>query len=364
MYYPLVTPPPLEFGVAFHAAMEEWYRPEFWQKPTQLDVALQRFKMECDAQLKRYKRLNPNPDQEKVNEYKERIELGLNMIRHYCENMSPEYDNGFTPIKVEIEFEVPITGPTGEWVWCKCDQCWRRYNAYENLILGAEAYRNGAWPGLPVTYGGRLDMLAKDDLGRFWVYDWKTTARLLNEGKEESFLELDDQVSSYLWALTYYNIRCAGFVYVEIKKEYPKIPRRLDKTRQYRSFSTDRNTLTTYEMARKTFDEQDHEVYTQGFYDDYLNWLRLDGPRFTQRHQIHKNDYEINQIGLNIYYEAQDIVNSPLIYPTPGRFSCPSCMYRQVCLGMNQGEDYKYTLNTMFEKKEKHYYEEQKPSTE
>lgn len=367
MWFPKVTPPPLEFGVAFHKAMEAYYNPLMWGRSflAQQGVALKAFSDECDRQLRRYRRLNGEPEVEVLEEYKARKTLGLNMIKYYTSAVSPVYDRGFTPVRVEVPFEVLIRGPQGEIIRCTCDQCWKRFRNY--LI------RNGQTPqqrkpenffGLPVTYGGRLDMLAQDDIGRYWIFDWKTTSRLLDEGKEESFLELDDQVASYVWALrTAYGIPVAGFVYVEIKKAYPQPPEELSRVYKGRKFSTNKQFLTTYQIYRNHVQVHDPDGYHNGLYDDHLAWLRDEGPRFHQRHQIHKNEHEIEEVGKNIYLEARDMIENPRIYPQPGRWSCPSCLYRQPCLGMNQGEDWQYMLETMFEKREKHYWEEE-PSTE
>lgn len=383
MWYPKVTPPPLEFGVAFHKAMEAYYEPSVWaiSFEAQKGLALKTFRDECERQLKEYRRLNGEPSLEVLNEYKDRIILGLNMIKYYTEAISPVYDRNFIPIRVEVPFEVLVTGPQGELIGCKCDQCFNRwmnseagksgwsecqkehYNSHEE---GPEnSYREYCWKGLPVTYGGRLDMLAQDDKGRYWIFDWKTTSRLLNEGKEESFLELDDQIASYVWALkTAYNIPVAGFVYVEIKKAYPQPPEELVRPYRGRRFSTNKQFMTTYEIYKRHVETHDRDAYIEGLYEDHLNWLAAEGPRFHQRHQIHKNDHEVEEIGRNIYLEALDITRNPTVYPQPGRWSCPSCLFRQPCLGKNQGEDWEWTLNSMFERKDKHYWEEKQASTE
>lgn len=373
--YPRVTPRALEFGVAFHAAMEVFYEPSVWGKDPEVQkfLALKRFRDECESQLKNYKKLNGEPSEETRTEYRERLDLGLNMIKYYCENINPVFDTSLTPVEVEVAFEVAVLSPQGEPIWCKCERCWKKwlatesdnicnlhysYNQYKNEYPDDDEFRNLWWNGLPVSYGGRLDMLAKDDLGRYWIYDWKTTARILDEGKESSFLELDDQIASYCWALkTGYDIDVAGFVYVEIKKAFPQPPEELSRRYKGRLFSTNKQFLTTYEMFRSHVAEHDGGVYASGLYNDHLAWLKAEGPKFHQRYQIHKNAYEITEIGRNIYLEALDMVGSPHVYPTPGRFSCPSCSYRQPCLGMNMGEDYGYALETLFEKREKHYYE-------
>src|SRR5882757_1788488 len=137
MLYPVVTPKPLEFGVAFHKAMEHFYEPQIWgiSHEAQRGLALKAFTDECDIQLKNFRRLNGEPTEEVMEDYKERKILGLNMIKHYVDNVSTIYDQDFTPVRVEVPFEVPITGPQGQTIWCKCDQCWRKWR---NSKEGAE----------------------------------------------------------------------------------------------------------------------------------------------------------------------------------------------------------------------------------
>jgi PD-(D/E)XK nuclease superfamily/LAGLIDADG-like domain len=694
MYYPLTTPEPLEFGVAFHKAMEVFYEPRMWLSPlfVRRDLALVAFKQECQQHLKNYQKLNPDPDVAVLESYKSRIELGLNMLRYYCNQVSPLYDNNWTPIRVEVSFEVPIKHPdTGDQLWCKCSQCWDRWFKHPdwNSLSDAQLYKD--WKGLPVTYGGRLDALFQDSLQRFWIADWKalplnekiltpsgwttmgevsigqqvvgsngkattvigvypqgkkevyritcsdgssveatldhlwtvesnhikwngrryskvmttaqlikelkksrpnyrflpelspvefdrqfeelnippyalgvligdgdftqksirlsnvdglekylpwvanpvgvpgnftllgaitdikkaglhghksidkfipegykyssvddrtkllqglmdtdgyvskgnaifctssyrlrddfvqlvrslggsayvfndglrwnanaesyqisiklpegicpffanikhkkgrwrkgrnthqriirniefsritetqcikvdapdqlfvtndfllthnTTSRLLDEDQESSFLQLDDQIVSYLWALSQYGIQCAGFVYVEIKKAFPKPPEQLSRKYKGRSYSTDKSFMTTYDMFLATIKEHDNDAWQMGLYDDHLLRLKTEGPQFTQRHQIHKNTHEIEEAGRVIGLEALDMIDSPRVYPQPGRFSCNWCLFKQPCLGMNMGEDYVYTLDTMFERKRYHYWEQKEASTD
>lgn len=379
MYYPRTTPAPLEFGVAFHAAMEKFYEPKTWNYDisVRLGFAIVEFQRTCAEQLKKYKKLNGEPDQRLYDEYADRVKLGVGMLKYYANNVSQFTDVGFTPIQVEYPFEIAILSPTGEPLRCKCDPCWTRFtnywlarfDDYKAMPLSfRQAHRSKEiWPGLPVTYGGRLDMLARDDRGRLVIFDWKTTSRILDEDAESSFLLLDDQISSYVWALRSLGLDVVGFVYVEIKKAYPQVPKELSRLYKGRKYSTDKTTLCTAEMFRNFVEENDQQAYHEGLYDDHLTWLKRDGPKFHQRHQVHKNDAEVAAVGRDIWLEAQDIIDNPRVYPQPGRFSCNTCLFKQPCIGKNQGEDYLYTLETMFEKRTKHYYEEQeerKASTE
>lgn len=377
MYYPRTTPAPLEFGVAFHAAMEKFYEPTTWHQllEVRLALALVTFKQVCDDQLKKYRILNGEPNQSVFDEYHERTKLGLNMIKHYANNVSRYTDVEFTPVAVEFPFEIAILSPDKEPLWCHCDICWKRYKKYKfaqddkladefTLPEDEQRFRNSMWRGLPVTYGGRLDMLARDNHGRFWIYDWKTTSRILDEDAEASFLLLDDQISSYVWALRSLGVDVQGFVYVEIRKAYPTNPKELSRLYKGRRFSTDKTVLTTPEIYRNFVEENDPQAYYEGLYDEHLEWLKRDGPKFHQRHQVHKNDAEVEAVAHNIWLEAQDIVNDPRVYPQPGRFSCNTCLFKQPCIGKNQGEDYLWTLESMFEKRQRHYYETEEPSTE
>src|SRR4051812_45444806 len=60
MYYPRTTPAPLEFGVAFHAAMEKFYDPRTWFQDftVKQSLAMLEFKKVIDEQFAKYKKLN------------------------------------------------------------------------------------------------------------------------------------------------------------------------------------------------------------------------------------------------------------------------------------------------------------------
>lgn len=386
MYYPLVTPRPLEFGSAFHKAMEKYYDPLTWHdKETAAAIAQAAFVQECKEQYSRYLKLNRgNIDPEMKKDYDDRIVLGLGMLRYYTRWVSPEHDHNFTPVKVEIEFEVPITDPNGNYMWCKCEQCWQRFVAYELQdekswtssrkrsedagAIGAMAEWREEWKGLPVTYGGRIDMLAKDDLGRYWVFDWKTAARLAGKdaGTDDDFLYLDDQITSYCWALWRLGIPIAGFVYAEVKKAVPEEPEPNKTQRLGRWYSVNKQIATTATIYEQTVKENDPGAYAAGLYNDFIGYLKSeDGPKFHIRHQIQRSEAELRNAGINIWHEASEMTSPSLrIYPSPGRFACGNCAYKEPCLMMNKDEDYQYTLKTMFEKRVKHYWEDRAPSTD
>lgn len=357
-YYPTVTARALEFGIAFHKAMETWYDPITWADPDREIVnqglALTVFHETVKEQLANYKRMNGEPSPELKADYDDRVDLGLKMIKYYTGVLSPQLDQGFTPIGVEIPFELDLGFK------CKCGICWKRFrNWHIKQHVDIQQEMPESWTGLPVTYGGRVDMIAQDKLGRLWLFDWKTTGKIMDAGTEEAFLELEDQVTSYVVAFHRLGRPVAGFVYHEQKKAIPEPPQELTRMVKGRKFSTAKNANTTYEEFEAHVAKHDSLAFEYGLYDDYISWLRREGPQFYQRHQIHRNRHQIETAWDDMVAEARDIIENPRIYPQPSRFGCNNCAFRQPCLGANMGEDYYYTLNTLFEKRTKHYFEEQ-----
>jgi len=389
-WYPQTTPKPLEFGSAFHKAMETWYDPEMWGKDaeTRLTLALLAFKNMCLEQKAHYVQLNNGTiDPELEQDFYERLELGEGMLRYHCTKVSPKLDQHLKPIRVEIEFEVPIFDPDGQVVWCKCDNCFRQWmnseaGAYHHDKLGQklwdeavikiplteEEYRTVHWEGLPLTYGGRIDCLMEDQFGRLWIVDWKTAARLSGQEEGDSpdeYILLDDQITSYCWALWVLGIDIAGFIHHEIKKAFPVEPEPNKQQRKGCWYSVNKMQNTSYDLYLETISEGDPTGHASGAYDYFLEWLKDEGPRFYSRKTVLRTKTELANAGNNIWLEAMDIIDPALrVYPSPGRFACTFCAYRQPCLGTNRGEDVSYLFESSYEKRVRRYWEIEPLSTE
>lgn len=379
-WYPTTTPQPLEFGVAYHAALETWYNPDRWYSDREVQLALAKstFIDKTREQKTQYLKLNEgNIDPEKEAEYDSNVKLGLSMLEYYCTEISPEYDRFFRPVKVEISFEIPIVNPdTKEQLWCKCNTCWDRYQAWLRTqgvtlsrIEGVTDWwttHYAQWQGLPVTYGGRIDCLMEDlNTNRYWCVDWKTAARLSGIDVDDSYLLNDDQITRYCYALWTLGIDVVGFIYAEQKKTIPEEPEALQRPYKGRWFSTNKQKGYTYEVYKKTVEENDPLGYDAGVYNEFLEYLRDNPTRFVLRHQVHRNEVELRSAGRNLYLEAADMVDPNLrLYPSAGRFACSTCAFRQPCLMVNSGDDYLYTLQSSFEKRRYHYWQEREMSTD
>lgn len=396
LYYPLTTPKPLEFGIAYHEAAQHWYDPDTWgvdDKGREVET-LQVFRNACLRQKAEYlskiraEGINEFEDlsPEVAEDYKERVALGQGMLRKMFDQ-SYDLDRRYRPVGVETKFEVPILseGHKGEQLWCKCNRCWRRWkNSAEGaqhhdswqeslhadmraVALDEGVYRDMVWKGLPLTLGGRIDAIFQDEYGRYWIVDWKTAARLSTgePGSPDDFLFMDDQITSYCWALWVLGIDVAGFIYHEQKKAMPEVPEPLKRSYKGALFSQNKQKDYEYPTYKKTVEENDPSGFLAGVYDDYLEYLRTEGGVYYKRHVVHRNTAELVAAGTNLAAEALDMVDPNLrIYPNPGRFACNGCAFREPCMGMNRGEDYQYTLETLFEQRTTLYWETAEPNTD
>lgn len=381
-YYPQVTAKPLEFGVAFHNAMEVLYEPKTWRfdREIVLGAAIQKFVETCKAQKQAFA-VNYDVTSEVEEDYNERVELGIGMLKYYWHNVAPDYDKNLTPKMVEVEFMVPIQDPDrpNEYLFCKCQRCRKtQQEAFDlegegkyleqwkfgdwHIVCRDGSLLSGKWDGLPVVLAGRIDLLAEDRYGHYWIIDWKTAARLARgdaSGQErDEFLELDDQIGSYVMALRRkLGLNVRGFVYVELKKAFPEPPAMNSSRRLGRLFSVNKNQSVDYDTYLRTIKEEDTEAFEAGLYDEFLEFLKNEGVHFHGRYQIVKTDEELEEIERNLWSEALDMVSPDLrLYPSAGRFSCGFCAFRQPCLEKNRQGDYQYMLDTLYDKRDKHYW--------
>jgi hypothetical protein len=381
-WYPPLTPKPLEFGVAYHKAMEVYYDPETWPSTEngwshELNAlaSVGAFVETCEEQRTAYLRHLRNEGTEGIEpevqaDYDERLELGKGMLRYYFDNVAPKEDQGIRPVKAEVSFAVPILRPdvldglhtqshlvslmqsgsvAGYQLRCNSPKCAGRHV-----------------PNAPVVFAGRFDLLMEDHVGGLWVLDWKTATRL-SSGREE-FLETDNAISAYCWAMFAMGAEMRGFLYHEEKKAFPEPPKMNSSARLGRWFSVNKQQSTSVDLFVQTVREQDTTAYERGLYDEYIEFLKWQekepGGGYYARYQVHRSEKALLNAGRYISQEACDMIAPDLrIYPQPGRFSCTSCAFRQPCIGQTNDEDYMYTLATMFDRRD-HYWVRDQASTE
>lgn len=320
-YVPDRSAPPLEFGTDIHKALDIWYEPSTWHLVTNRGTrhiiaaaTISDFEARQDARLKERREPGTGFIEEEVKqEFAERKDLGVGMLKNYF--LWAPLEDDFTPVYTEVDFEVPILDNDGNPFICDCH-------------------------GVPVVYQGRLDGIVKDKGGWYWILEHKTAKTL----GDTSHLQLDEQTTSYAWALQHMlGIRVQGVIYNELAKEYPHPPKR-NKTRRLGCIYTvakDQN--TTYELYLETLIENGEPL---GPYEDILAHLKEQGNKFVRRVPVNRNLHQLENMGRQIYLEAKEMINPDLpIYPNPNKFTCSYCAFRQPCIAMNDGSDYQFLLD-------------------
>lgn len=355
-YYPKRTAKPLEFGVAYHNAMEVYYDPKTWNDdPTKrIILAIKRFEDTVEKQraVTREYAESGNFAGDFEQDYDDRLDLGRGMLNYYFKEIAPKADEGWTPVKVEIGFMVDIPHPeTGETLWCFCAECRSKWNTY----ISDQDVDDTSFRGLPVVYAGRIDMLAEDNThkGNYYIFDWKTAAAI---SPNYDFLITDDQIGSYCWALSRLGLNIRGFVYHESRKGYPQPPKMNKQRRLGCLFSVAKNQDTNYETYLATIVKHDPEAYAAGHYDEILTYLKNDGVIYFNREKIVKANIEYDEIEKHIGQEVLEMINPNLaLYPSPSKQGCSWCAFKVPCMEMNVCGDYQTALNEGFEVRE-HYY--------
>lgn len=330
LYAPIVTPAPLEFGTAFHVGMETLYNPLTWDLPLKdlYFIAKQAFLDMCELQqreyLERLERYSLDPE-EKV-DYEERKELGVGMLRVAARTMDRKR---FRPVAVEREAFAPILHPVSD-TPLVCSEC-----------------------KLPYYYGVRPDAVLVDLDGRYWLVDWKTAAMLL---KDQTILELDGQIATYLWALVVgLGLDFAGFYYVQIYKGFPKRPRLLQYPRLGCKYSVSKQQRTDAVIFKQTVRRRDPGAYEAGFYDEYIAWLEEFGPEFIKWFTVYKTPTQLATVAYDLAQQVIEMDMKPAIYPNPGRMQCERCFFQEPCLERQSGGHYQDILNSSYERLEPYY---------
>jgi hypothetical protein len=315
----------LMFGIVIHKGMEAFYAPETWEQPTEaltvLSINAFKFALGEYANAEAEAKYRGELPTEREEYYLEKLELGTNMLKHYGKHYAvrdrQEIEGEpalFKPLAVEWKFQVPIIDPKGEPL---------------------------AVDGKAVVYQVRLDMLALHEDGSVWIWDHKTAGSIDNDGQ---FLDLDTQMSSYLWALHIYNElhnhqwEIGGVIYNELEKAYPKPPKELKSG----ALSQDKRQLTTYELYLEAIEERGLDI---GPYEAMLDYLGANRRDYFRRTPVRRSLKELWYQGSLVWMEASDMTSKPALYPSPDRFKCGGCDFRLPCLITNELGDVDYILS-------------------
>lgn len=345
---PDVQAKPLQFGIAFHIAMETFYNPDTWSQTSPQEktkLAIEAFIHECEAQRNKFLQVTGQTTlmQADGDDYTERIDLGIGMLEWYGLQIHPEQDTWFKPVMVEVPFQVPILNPdTGEPL-----RCFAPLVNPEDSPLNPRTCGQVHAYGAVVTFDGRIDMIVQDLVnGGYLIWDHKSAAQIR---RDDRLLHLDPQVNGYTWAaLIGLGIDIRGFLYVEYRKDFPKPPEPLSRPYKGRRFSTNKTSPTDYLNFTRTVERFDPDGVKAGRYDEFIAYLQTaDAPVFHKRFPILKTEDNLKSVAQHIYDIASDMIDPKLkVYPNAGTYSCSGCAYYTPCLSQFLGEDYQHALQS------------------
>jgi len=197
-----------------------------------------------------------------------------------------------------------------------------------------------------VVYSVTYDRVGIDEHGRLVIVDYKTAAKAYEAGR----LELDPQVSSYIWSgRLVYGDSLEGAQWVIFLKAVPDEPLILKSG----ELSQNKNQYTTYRIYKKALLEYYGEIPNS--YKEFLNHLAAQedetGDRYVKRDTIYRNEVFAENEERKIFAEIHDMIDPNLsLYPNPTRDCSWDCQFRAPCLSMDDGSDYSYMLESEYER--------------
>lgn len=303
----------LSFGIAVHVALEHFYDPHRWEQGLPIEMHLSRalsaLDDELDRQMEAEAEATGGLDNERLEEYREYLELGSGMLKTYM-RFAEQNDRDWKPVAVEEKMVLPVVNPeTGQQLLT---------NDFE-----------------PVFYQIRLDLLVEDDNGDLWIVDHKTAKSL----GDLFFLEVDTQMMSY--ATTVQRIlgkTVRGVVYNEIRKAHPTEP---DVLKSGGLSQNKRQHTDTYHylkaIERLGLDKAD--------YADMLEYLERNPKEYVRRTLVNYSQRELATQERYIFEESMEMLNDPTIYPNAHKFNCNGCAFIGPCTVRNEDGDFEFLLN-------------------
>lgn len=322
------------FGSDIHVGIDSFYQPETWQSDMKLPLAISSFLGAWDARRARYNALGD------LASWEDQRFLGVEMLKNYA-NWSKKGDGGLTPVASELEFELPI--PIRN--YGELPPNFRVGDSHETFRYSGSNWGNLYYKDLPVYYQGKLDRVFRNEIGELFLDDTKTAGRF---DEILPFLEFDEQLGSYAWALRELGQPVKGIFYTQLHKSYPQLPELL---KNGKALSKNKSQNTTVELYLKAI--QDYGFNPEA-YADFLLHLTMNPNQSIRRTMVQRTDTELDNLGNQIALEAIDMLNNPHIYrnPTPGWSGCDHCQFRVPCLADGDGSGSSYYLEDQFHKRE------------
>ena len=231
-------------------------------------------------------------------------------------------------------------------------------------------------PSSRIYLKGRFDkILEETNTGELWLREYKTAGRVPNE----KWLELDDQVTIYLWAAQQIIGRpVAGVHFRFLMKNIPEKPRRIYGGKSL-SRAINSQLSTTYELYREAIEDFAYDMTAEkvgapaaqvrtivdasantaiediykGFlaelmaeYNDTLDQLAGRGyGDFFKEYEVPKTQHEIEAAAHELWLVGLEMVRPTTpIYTAADWLKCQFCQFRTPCIVRNAGGNFETIL--------------------
>jgi len=207
-------------------------------------------------------------------------------------------------------------------------------------------------PELPIlvdmgdwVFRGTADGLITTNKGKHLLAENKTARSLPNSSAP---LIYDNQHVAYLWGTehdpTYKDLDVQGVLYTFMRKKLPTVPNLLKSGRL-----TKRKLATTFDTYLQAI--RDHGLDPKD-YENYLRGLREQDSPFFTRFTMPKSKARIRRFEKDLKRTVDIMLNDPVIYPSPTRWSCPRCPYSDLCKMYLHGRSIKPLVEAHYTQRE------------
>lgn len=315
---------PLWFGSGWHFILEDWHGARKF--PT-IDHAIVAYK---DA----------HKHAELPDDIRDHLDLMAGMAHYYTEDWLRYHPEEYETLvidgvpQVEVDVDIDITERLYNRAVQRMGRQWADWMMAELL------------KERPVIYRMTFDRVVITPDGWIRIVDYKT-ARQIDTEK----LSNDPQVGAYYWGgAEFYGDQLDGIVWQQFLKAVPQEPEWLSSSQR---FSLNKNQATTYPMYRRAVKEKYGKI--PAMYNDFLGWLGSQqgdwGDRFIRRDILRRNPHSRRTEEEKILDEVLDMIDPNLpLYPNPTRDCRWDCPFKDPCIGMDDGSDYQFMLDTSYEK--------------
>ncbi len=177
---------------------------------------------------------------------------------------------------------------------------------------------------------GYIDRLQRDEDGRLWLVETKTTSRIPDFDR----ITLDEQISLYLLGALSLGLNVSGLIFDVVVTRVPSKPKLLKSGRI--SFA---GIITDYYTAVKTIEEEGKDLSD---YEEELEKLKK-GSYYFKREKIYRNKEHLENIKRELYNTVRDMRNcyrdTSFIYRNPTQDCIWDCSYRDLCIAEITGGD-------------------------